>query len=107
MGLWHYLTRWGAERGWQRWLSWAKRCRMGPMVKVARTVEKHLWGIVNAVVLRVDNASAESINSRIKMIKTRARGFRNKERFRTAIYFYLGGLDLYPAAARSWLTHTD
>ena len=76
MGLWHYLTRWGAERGWQRWLSWAKRCRMGPMVKVARTVEKHLWGIVNAVVLRVDNASAESINSRIKMIKTRARGFR-------------------------------
>lgn len=68
----------GAERGWQRWLSWAKCCRLEPMVKVAGTVEKHLWGIVNAVLLGVDAASGESINSRIKMIKTRARGFRNK-----------------------------
>jgi transposase len=33
------------------------------------------------------------------MIKVRSRGFRNKQRFANAIYFYLGGLDLYPATA--------
>lgn len=107
MGLWHYLSRGWAQRGWEQWLGWARRCRLAPMVKVARTVRKHLWGIINAVILGVDNASGESINSRIKMIKTRARGFRNKERFRQAIYFYLGGLDLYPATAPSLLTHTN
>jgi len=32
-------------------------------------------------------------------VKVRSRGFRNKERFKTAIYFHLGGLDLYPRTA--------
>jgi transposase len=36
------------------------------------------------------------LNSKIKTIKVRSRGFRNKERFKNAIYFHLGGLDLYP-----------
>ena len=36
-----------------------------------------------------------------------ARGFRNRERFRNAIYFHLGGLDLYPAGVpRDYLGHT-
>jgi transposase len=48
-------------------------------------------------VLKADNGHAESINSRIKTIKVRGREFRNKDRFRNAIYFHLGGLDLYPA----------
>jgi hypothetical protein len=37
---------------------------------------------------------------RIKMIKARSRGFRNKERFRNAIYFHLGGLDRYPIGTK-------
>ncbi len=69
---------------------------MAPVKEVAKTIKEHLWGILNAVVLKVDNAHAESINSRIKTIKMRSRGFRNKERFRNAIYFHLGRLDLYP-----------
>ena len=31
-------------------------------------------------------------------IKARSRGFRNRANFRNAIYFHLGGLDLYPNA---------
>jgi transposase len=50
------------------------------------------------------NAMSESLNSKIQWIKRRACGFRNRDRFRNALYFHLGGLDLYPAAARS--THT-
>ena len=35
-------------------------------------------------------------NGRIQKVKSAACGFRNRERFRNAIYFHLGGLDLYP-----------
>lgn len=96
MSLWHYLSKTWAEKAWKRWIVWAQRSRLEPVRKVAGTIKEHLWGILNAVVLKVSNGPAEGINSRIKMIKVRSRGFRNKERFATAIYFHLGGLQLYP-----------
>lgn len=100
MSLWHYNSRTWALKAWKRWLSWAVRCRLEPVKKVARTIQEHLWGIINAIVLQADNSGAESINSRIKLLKVRARGFRSKPRFRNAIYFHLGGLDLYPASVK-------
>jgi len=96
MQLWHYVSRTWAEKGWKQWLSWACRCRLEPIKKVAKIIKEHLWGILNAIILKVTNGPSESINSRIKMIKIRARGFRNKARYRNAIYFHLGELDLYP-----------
>lgn len=96
MSLWHYVSKTWARKGWEQWLSWAVRSRLDPIKEVARTIKEHLWGILNAVVLKVSNGPAEGLNSRIKMIKVRSRGFRNKQRFANAIYFYLGGLDLYP-----------
>ncbi len=96
MSLWHYVSKTWARKGWERWLSWAVRSRLEPIKKVARTIKEHLWGILNAVVLKVSNGPAEGLNSRIKMIKVRSRGFRNKVRFANAIYFHLGGLNLYP-----------
>ncbi len=94
--LWNYRSRSWATAGWKRWLASASRCRLEPVVKAARMIRSHLWGIVNAVVLRATNGPAEGINSRIKTVKVRSRGFRNRERFANAIYFHLGGLDLYP-----------
>ncbi|MBI5678301.1 MAG: transposase, partial [Planctomycetes bacterium] len=44
----------------------------------------------------ITNAVAEGLNSKIMSIKSRACGYRNKEHFKTAIYFFCGGLDLYP-----------
>lgn len=96
MSLWHYVSKTWARKGWEQWLSWAVRSRLEPIKDVARTIKEHLWGILNAVVLKVSNGPAEGLNSRIKMIKVRSRGFRNKERFANAIYFHLGGLNLYP-----------
>ncbi|MCU7902530.1 MAG: transposase, partial [Candidatus Thiodiazotropha sp. (ex Lucinoma aequizonata)] len=96
MSLWHYVTKTWAQKGWDRWLSWAVRSRLDPIKEVAKIIKAHLWGILNAVVLKVSNGPEEGLNSRIKMIKFRSRGFRNKERFANAIYFHLGGLALYP-----------
>jgi len=100
MSLWHYVSKTWARKGWEQWLSWAVRSRLNPIKEVAKTIKEHLWGILNAVVLKVSNGPAEGLNSRIKMIKVRSRGFRNKERFANAIYFHLGGLDLYPEGVR-------
>ncbi len=69
------------------------RCRLQPMKKAAKTIKNHLYGILNAIVLKVSNGPAERINIRIKTIKVRARGFRNRDRFVDAIYVHLGGLD--------------
>ena len=96
MRLWNYVSRTWAEKRWKQWLSWAIRSRLEPVRKVARTIKEHLWGIVNAIILKANNGASESINSRIKTIKIRSRGFRNKARYKNAIYFHLGGLDLYP-----------
>jgi transposase len=100
MSLWHYVSKTWARKGWEQWLSWAVRSRLDPIKKVAKTIKEHLWGILNAIVLKVSNGPAEGLNSRIKMIKVRSRGFRNKARFANAIYFHLGGLDLYPGVGR-------
>ena len=69
MSLWGYVSKTWARKGWARWLSWAVRCRLEPMKKVAKTIKKHLWGILNAIVLKVSNGPAEGINSRIKAIR--------------------------------------
>ncbi len=59
-------------------------------------IKRHLERIVKAVVLDVTNARSEAVNAKSQWIKNTARGFRNRERFHNAIYFHLGGLDLYP-----------
>ena len=107
MTLWSYRHRGWARRAWQRWYSWAIRSRLEPIKKVARLVQRHLEGILTAVVNGITNARAESVNAKIQWLKYTARGFRNRARFHNAIYFHLGGLDLYPAGvATSGATHT-
>ena len=73
------------------------------MVRAAAMVQKHLDGIINAIVLRTTNALGESMNAKIKGIESQDFGYRNRQRFRDAIMFHLGGLDLYP---KNSLTHT-
>jgi transposase len=101
MCLWGYKTRGWARRAWLDWYNWAIRSRLEPIKKVARMVREHLEGIITAVVTGATNARAEGFNMMIQKIKRDARGFRNKERFKHAIYFHLGGLDLYPNTLRS------
>ena len=60
-------------------------------------VKRHWDGVITAVVTKVNNAQAEGINSVIQWMKSGARGYRNWERYRNAIYFHLGGLELYPS----------
>lgn len=59
-----------------------------------------LWNVViDAVLTNVANARSEATKVKNQWIKLLACGYRNRERFRNAIYFDLGGLDLYPGRA--------
>ena len=107
MGLWHYAVRGWANRGWSEWYRSAIHTALEPIRKVARMIKRHEYGVINAVVLKVTNARAEGLNSGIQRIKSQARGFRNRARFRMAIYFHFGQLDLYPTGAAGSSTHTD
>ena len=64
-------------------------------------IKNYLWGILNAVIMRANNAKLEGKNARIQKIKAMACGFRNRNRFKMAIMFHLGGLDLMPNIAKA------
>ena len=96
MSLWNYKYAKSAMKAWAKWYSWAIRSRLTPIVAMAKLIKRHLWGIINAIIYNKTNGGAESINAKIKTLKVRAKGFRSVERFKTAILFHLGGLDLKP-----------
>lgn len=75
MTLWGYRTRAWARKTWEAWYRSAIRCRLEPVKKVARMIKRHLEGIVTAVVAKVTNARAESINAGIQKVKYSARRF--------------------------------
>lgn len=98
--LWEYTSPGWARRWWKRWYFWATHSRLQPVIEVAQMFKRRLAGIMAFFRHRVTNAAAEGLNSRIQAIRVMARGYRNRDHFKTAIYFHLGGLDLYPATPR-------
>ena len=86
-----------AERYFDKWYAWAIRSRLGPIKRVARMCKSHLANILTFFVHRLTNGPIEGLNNKIQGLIKKAFGYRNKERFKTDIFFHLGGLDLYPA----------
>ena len=74
----------------------------GHVLTLKAGIKQHWDGVIDAVLTNVTNARSEVVN-KIQWIKRLGCGYRNRERFRNAIYFHLGGLDLYPDAMA---THT-
>ncbi len=85
-----------ARKHFKWWCNWASRSRLRPMLENARMLKRRFENIVTYLRLGVTNAASESINSKVQWVKYTARGFRNKENFKTAIYFHCGKLDLMP-----------
>ena len=59
----------------ERWLAWARRCRLPAFVKLARTITDQRAGIVAAIEHGLSNARVEAINTQIRLITRRAFGF--------------------------------
>lgn len=64
------------------------------MIEVARMLKRRHRKVLTSLHHRITNAAGESINSKIPRVKCTARGFRNKNDFRIAIYSHCGGLEM-------------
>jgi transposase len=94
--MWEYRSVGWMRRFFDQWYWWARHSRLEPIMKAAATLKRHIDNIVTYARHRITNASGESINAKIEKVKRMACGFRNREHYKTAIYFHCGGLDLYP-----------
>ena len=94
--LWRYRSEAWARRYFKRWFYWATHSRLKPMQQLAHRLKGRLDNILTYCKLRITNAVAEGINSKLMAIKRRACGYRNPQHFKTAAFFFCGGLDLYP-----------
>ena len=77
------------------WFDDAIALKSSAMEAVAFTFKRHLKGIVRAMVTKANNGKAERMNGSIQEIRTIGRGYATAKRFRTAILFFYGDLDLY------------
>lgn len=94
--LWGYRYEKPAKNFFKKWYWWATHARLTPIADVAKKLKRHLDNILTYLKHRITNAVAEGLNSKIQLIKSAARGFRNFENYRTAILFFCGKLDMYP-----------
>ena len=62
-----------------RWCRQAEKSGMEPFVKAAKTIRKHLDGITAALDRKISNGRHEGINSIVRLIIRRARGFHSPE----------------------------
>ncbi|WP_028763591.1 transposase, partial [Shewanella colwelliana] len=92
--IWHGNCVRGTKQRWLEWIALIKASNIKPLISVAETVESKLWGILNAMRFGVSNGLAEAINSQIRLLRVKAMGYRNTERFKRAILFHFGKLDM-------------
>lgn len=96
LSFWCYHQEGSARKFFRKWFGWASRCRLKPILKVARMIKKHFENILTYLKHPITNAVSEGLNSKIQTLKANARGFRNFANYRTRILFYCGKLNLYP-----------
>lgn len=92
--IWYSNRVRGAKQRWSNWIALAKATELKPLIAVADTIENKLWGILNAMRFGLSNGLAEAINSQVRQLRVKAMGYRNSARFRRAILFHFGKLDM-------------
>ena len=91
-----YRQPWRARQALRDWLRWATRSRLPSFVKLAKTIRKHLEGILAYIRERMTNGLVEGINTRLRMVARRAYGFRSAEALISMLYLCCGGIKLDP-----------
>ncbi len=81
-----------AEAMLDAWLSWARRSRLEPFVKLARTISAQREGILAAIEHGLSNARVEQINTQIRMLTRRAYGFHTPQALIALVMLTLNGL---------------
>jgi transposase len=74
-----------------RWISWARRCRLPQFVKLAQRVVRHRDAIIASIEHGLSNALVESMNTKIRLIVRVAFGFHSAEAIIALAMLSLGG----------------
>lgn len=75
----------------ERWISWARRCRIPSFVKLQKSIVKHRARILAAIKHNLSNGLIESTNTKIRLITRMAFGFRSPEALIALAMLNLGG----------------
>jgi len=84
------------EEYYNLWKNNSLAYEIKPINSVVATFDRHLKGIINAIITRTSSAKHENMNGKIQAVLAKARGFLNFERFRINALFYFGNLKLMP-----------
>lgn len=74
------------------WINWGLRCRLEPMVEVAKMLQSHYDGVVRWFTSKLNNGLLEGINSLFQAAKHKARGYRSYENMIAMVYLLAGKL---------------
>lgn len=75
----------------ERWISWARRCRIEAFVDLQRRIVKHRDSILAAIQHGLSNGRIESVNTKVRLITRIAFGFRSPEALIALAMLSLGG----------------
>jgi len=79
------------------WCDMVEESDISSFLGVVKTIKAHWSGIMNYITSRITNGILEGINSKIQLMKKRARGYRKIENYINMIYFTCGKLKFdYP-----------
>jgi glycosyltransferase involved in cell wall biosynthesis len=85
-----------AQEKIEEWIAWATRSRLAPFVKVARTIRRHLDGILTYVSTGLNNGRSEGLNGKIRTLTRRAFGFHDASSLIGFMFLCCTGLNLSP-----------
>jgi transposase len=74
------------------WIAWARRCRLEPFVKLAKTIKNYHKLILNAVEHGLSNARSEATNTHLRLLTRRAYGYHSPEALIAMADLTRGGL---------------
>lgn len=80
-----------AAEALDRWISWARRCRIPAFVKLQKSIVKHRARILAAIEHGLSNGLVESTNTKIRLITRIAFGFKSPEALIALAMLSLGG----------------
>jgi transposase len=75
----------------EKWIGWARRCRIEAFVKLQKSIVKHRDAILAAIEHGLSNGRIESVNTKVRLITRIAFGFRSPEALIALAMLSLGG----------------
>jgi transposase len=92
--LWSIKHPYIVRKYFNKWYYWATHSNIDEIIKLAKTIDNHFSGIMEAIKRNPNNGVVEGMNNKIKTAFKRSYGFKTEKYRNTMIYLVAGKLDL-------------